>query len=452
MRRVTMLGLCAAALVAATGSTAEYDRQWPTWRGPRSTGAAPHATPPTTWSETDNVRWKVELPGKGLSSPIVWHDRVYVTTAIALGEEPARPTSEDGDDAGEAPHRRGRMRGVSPDRELEYAVLAIDRKTGDVTWKTAVRSATPHEGTHRDASWASASAVTDGEVLIVQFGSNGTYALDLDGKILWERDLGDMTTRLGFGEGSSPALHGDTVIVNWDHEGDSFIAALDRKTGDELWRKDRDEPTSWSTPVIVQRGDQVHAIVAATGATRAYDIATGDVVWSATGMTANAIPSPVVLGDRVIVMSGFRGNALQAIDFAKAEGALDGSAAIAWQHDEDTPYVPSPVLVGERLYFLKHNKAILSCFDARSGQPHYQRQRLDALQGVYASLVAADGRVYVVGRNGVTAVLRDGPELEVLATNELDDSFDASPAIAGDELFLRGRKALYCLGDSSDDR
>jgi outer membrane protein assembly factor BamB len=326
-------------------------------------------------------------------------------------------------------------------------VLALRRSDGKVLWERVVRGERPHEGTHPTGTWASASAATDGELVFAHFGSRGLYALDTNGKVVWEKDLGDMTIKLGFGEGSSPALGGDRLFVQWDHEGDSFVVALDRKTGKELWRKRRDEPTSWATPLVVEHGGRAQVVTSATNRVRSYDAATGELLWETPGMTQNAIPTPVHADGLVILTSGFRGNALLAVKLAEARGDLAASPAVAWKLDRDTPYVPSPLLYGDLLYFLKGNNGLLSCFEAKTGERHYGPERLEGVPNVYASLLGADGRVYVTGRDGTTAVIQRGPAFKVLATNTLDDGFDASPVAVDSELYLRGRRFLYRISE-----
>jgi outer membrane protein assembly factor BamB len=313
-------------------------------------------------------------------------------------------------------------------------------------WRKVVREQLPHAGHHRDHGYASASPTTDGELLIAHFGSFGTYAMTLEGELLWETDLGDMQTRNSFGEGSSPTLHGDRVFVLWDHEEDDFIVALDRKSGKELWRKSRDEPTGWSTPLVVEHDGKTQVIVNGSNRVRSYDATDGRLLWECGGQTVNVIPCLVSEGDLVYAMSGFRGSALVAIRLG-GSGDLTGTDAVIWEYNRNTPYVPSPLLHEGLLYFFKGNNPTFSIFAAQDGTAHVNGERLDGLRGVYASPVAAAGHVYLLGRSGGAMVLAAGPKVEVLATNRLDDGFDASPAAVGDALFLRGREFLYCLAE-----
>ncbi len=431
-----MLALVAGLDIAVVTAA---EQNWPAWRGPLANGVAPGANPPVEWSESSNVVWKVPVPGRGTSTPILWGDQVFLLTAIPEGAEAAAPT-----EGREGAGRSGR--GETPSQAQRFTVIAVGRDDGKVRWQQTARVQVPHEGHHKDHGFASASPVTDGRVLIASFGSFGLFAYDLKGKLLWEKDLGDMRTRNSFGEGSSPALHGTTVVVLWDHEGEDFIVALDTRDGRELWRQRRDEPTGWSTPLIVEQGGKPQVVVNGTNKVRAYDLATGSLLWECSGQTANAIPTPVADEGRVIVMSGFRGSALQVIRLG-GSGDLTGTDAIVWSHNKGTPYVPSPLLYGSRLYFLSGNTAMLSIFDARTGKPEVEMERLDGITGVYASPVGAAGRVYLAGRDGGVVVLKEGPKVEVLATNRLEDGFDASPAAVGNRLYLRGRASLYCLGE-----
>lgn len=452
------------APLAVAEPPSDARRFWPAWRGPEANGVAPHGNPPSEWGESKNIRWKVAIPGKGHATPIIWDNLVIVQTAVKVD----RPAGENRDEAAaedsrdrrrrdespsmqpDRPRRGGRRggfggRGAAPTEPYEFHVLALDRKTGKQVWRTKVKEETPHEAGHQDATQASCSPITDGKHIYAYFGSRGLYCLDMNGKVKWEKDFGDMQTRNGFGEGSSPALHGDTLVVNWDHEGQSFIVAMDKKSGKQLWKQDRDEPTSWSTPLIVESGGKPVVIVSATNYVRAYDLKTGELLWKCSGMTGNTIPSPVVGNGLIYLLSGFRGAALLAVRYDGAKGDLNGTDRIAFSYDRDTPYVPSPLLYDDTLYFFKENRGILTCIDAKAGKVHYGPQRLDGVSMVYASPVGASGRVYIAGRDGTTLVLKRGPRFDVLATNTLDDGFDASPAIVGDELFLRGRSHLYCI-------
>jgi outer membrane protein assembly factor BamB len=417
----------------------DADKHWPQWRGPQMNGVAPLSDPPVEWSETKNVKWKVEIPGKGSATPIIWGDKIFVLTAVPTGKSdaPAEPAPV------EQPGKRG-PRGIAPTEVLKFTVLALRRSDGKVLWEKVVREEKPHEGTHPTGTWASNSAVTDGKNVYAFFGSRGLYALDFNGKLLWEKDFGDMTIKLGFGEGSSPALYGDRLVVNWDHEGESFITAVSKTTGKEFWRTKRDETTSWTTPLVIEHNGRAQVVTSASGKIRSYDVADGKLLWESTGMTANAIPTPVYADGVVYLTSGFRGNALMAVRLAAAKGDLSGSTdAVVWKYDRDTPYVPSPLLYGNQLYILKSNNGILTAFNARSGERLYGPERLEAVPNVYASPLGAAGRVYIAGREGGAVVLAAGPEFKVLAANQLDDGFDASPVAVDKELYLRGKKFLY---------
>ena len=447
IKRIALLMVCVfvlPAIVAHAAGHEDFEKNWHHWRGPDATGAAINADPPTTWSETENIRWKVAIPGMGHAVPIIWKDKIFIQTAIE--GEAAKPELEEADDdnpfSGFFQQRRGRG-GV--ENTYKFDLIALNREDGSILWQKTLREITPHEGTHQDASFASNSPVTDGEHIYAYFGSRGLYCLDMMGNLKWEKDIGTMSKRNTFGEGSSPVLHGNTLVIVQDHEGASFITALDKRTGDTLWKVDRDERTTWFSPIVVESNGKPQIITTGTNRVRSYDLATGDIVWEGDGLTVNSIPSPVAADGYVYVMSGFRGSELMAIHLAKAMGDISGSEAVAWKHNRDTPYVPSPLLYGNILYFLKSNDAILTAFDVKTGEAHYGPKRLQGVSGVYASIVGANDRVYIAGRNGTVNVLQHGPEFTILAENTLDDSFNASPAIVGSELYLRGTQYLYCI-------
>ncbi|HQX81511.1 MAG TPA: PQQ-binding-like beta-propeller repeat protein [Vicinamibacterales bacterium] len=429
----TLALIVALGVSGGMGAQQGADRFWAQWRGPFATGVSRTATPPVEWSETKNIRWKVPIAGRSSSTPVVWGDRIFLLTAVAA--DPATV-------AGLAP--RGSVPVPSPHK---FIVMAIDRKTGKTVWERVAREETPHERHQENGTWASSSAVTDGEVVIATFESRGLHAYDMNGTRVWERDLGDKRMRSQFGEGSTPALHGRFLVCVWDHQGESFIVALDKRTGAEIWRQPRKEIDTWATPLITTVNGKAQVITGAMNQIQAYDLETGAPVWNTTGLTMNPIPSPVVEDGIAILMSGFRGNSLKAITLAEARGDITGTPAVAWTYERDTPYVPSPLLYDGVLYFLKSNNGILSVFDAKTGKPHYTLQRLDATPNVFASPVGAAGRVYIVGRDGATVVLKHGPTFEVLATNTLDDGFDASPALVDGELLLKGYRYLYSISN-----
>jgi outer membrane protein assembly factor BamB len=414
-------------------------RFWAQWRGPQGNGVSTTANPPVEWSETKNIKWKIEIPGRGSASPVIWGDRVYLLTAVPAGV------------AGSASHDpRG---GIEPRIAHRYMVMAIDRRDGKVVWERVAREEVPHSGTRQDnGTWASASAATDGQQVIANFESRGMYAYDMEGKLLWQKDFGDKVIRNEFGEGATPVLYGNYVVLVWDNLQDSFIVALDKQTGEERWRVSRDEVDSWATPLVVVHEGRPQVIANGMNRVRSYDLETGKIVWESAGTTMNAIPSPVAGDGMVIVTAGFRGNNLKAIRLADARGDITGTNAIAWSLNRDTPYVPSPLLYDGILYLLKTNSGILSTYDAKTGKPHYLLQRLETtlppvelLSEVFASPVGASGRVYLPGREGATLVIRHGPAYEVLATNRLDDGFDASAALVDNEIYLRGNRYLYCI-------
>ncbi|MBK5257755.1 MAG: PQQ-binding-like beta-propeller repeat protein, partial [Vicinamibacteria bacterium] len=351
--------MLSALALASWAQSPLAERYWPQWRGPFANGVSRTANPPTEWSETKNLRWKAEIPGRGSSSPVIWGDRVFVLTAIPSGSSLSDSHSPKG--------------GVSPRAVHRFVVMALDRRDGRVIWERTAREAAPHEASHQDnGTWASSSAITDGEVVIASFESRGIFAYDMSGKLIWEKDLGDKSMRNEFGEGSTPVLHKNHLVVVWDHTKESFVTALDKRTGRELWRVSRDEIDTWATPFVVEHEGRAQVIVPGMKRLQSYDLETGNVVWHSKGLTMNPIPSPVGEEGMVIATSGYRGNNLKAIRLADAKGDLDATNAIVWSLDRDTPYVPSPLLYDGFLYLLKTNSAILSVFDAKTGKPHYQ--------------------------------------------------------------------------------
>ena len=434
--------LVAIALLAAMAAGEDgappngADRYWGQWRGPLSTGVAPHGNPPVEWSDRENIRWKTRLPGSGHSTPIVWGDRVFVTTAVPYGQavrhEPVH---------GEHDNR-------SASRPQRFVVLAINRRDGKIVWQQAVHKELPHEGGHVSSTFASPSPVTDGKYVFAYFGSWGLYCLDLAGRTVWSKDLGQMRIKHAHGEGGSPVLFGETLVVNWDHAGQSFIVAFDKRTGKQRWKTLRDEVTSWATPIVVTVDKKPQVIVSGTGRLRGYDLATGKVVWQCAGLSHNIVASPVASDTMVFAGSSYEIRTMLAVHLGGAKGDITDTRHIAWTRRYGTPYVPSPLLYGNALYFLRHYQPVLSRVSAKTGEDLGGPVRLPALRNIYASPVGAAGRVYITDRNGTTLVIGHDAELKVLARNSLNDSISASAAIAGREIFLRGQNHLYCIAES----
>lgn len=421
---------------------------WPQWRGPEMIGISPDGDPPLEWGENKNIKWKIEIPGKGYASPIIWDNKVFIQTAI----ETEKDTDVEKTEAKEAELPEWRRQTGTPAKKVQrFTIIAINREDGQILWQRVLREEAPHAGTHADGSWASNSPVTDGERVYAFFGSYGLYCLDMQGNPIWNKDFGYMKIKMSFGEGSSPVLYGDVIIINWDHEDQSFIIALDKRTGKELWKKERNEVTSWSTPIVIEHDGKTQVIVSASDRIRSYELETGNILWECSGMTLNVVPSPVIADGIIYVASGFRGNSLMAIKLDGASGDISNTDFVLWRYNQNTPYVPSPLVYGGSLYILKTNDGILTCLDAKTGKVYYSEQRLSDIKGVYSSPVGAKDRVYIVGRNGVTYVIKRVPEFEVLAINSLDDSFAASPAVVDKEMLLRGHKYLYCIADDKGE-
>ncbi len=457
-KALILIALTCAILLRAVahGDDAHRDNRgeqahWPNWRGPSFNGCADaSANPPVTWNATDNIVWKTPIPGRGINTPIVWGDKIFLLTAIPQGGE-ARPDNSVGGERsprGERGGQRGGGRGAAPaGEEQSFVVLCLSRNDGSVIWQKEVQRAVPHEGLHDTNTYSSPSAVTDGRRLYASFGSFGIYCLTLDGDIIWSRDLGEMRTRNAFGEGGSPALYGETLVVPWDHEGQSRLFALNAQTGEIQWQVDRDEPTTWATPFITDFNGRHQVITNGTVRVRSYDLATGELLWECAGQVANPIPTPLRIDDLVICMTGYRGFAIQAIQLS-ARGNITGTAAIVWSRNDAAPYVSSAVLIDDKLVFTKSRDAIASVVNARTGDVLVPQTRLPGLDTLYASPIAAGGRIYFAARNGQTTVveLRDN-ELKTLATNDLGETIDASPVAIGNYLLLRGDRHLYCIGE-----
>lgn len=396
---------------------------WGHWRGPTGNGIALNATPPTKWSATKNVKWKVEVPGRSSGSPVIWDDSVFVVSAV--------PT--------------GKMNGRLPN--LDFKLFCFDRKSGKSLWQQTAVTATPHEETHSTNGFASASPCTDGKHVYAHFGSRGLYCYTMDGKQVWKRDdFGAMQTRNTFGEGSSPTLEGEKILVPWDHEGASALYALDKLTGKTIWKTPREEPTCWATPLVAEFAGKKQIIMNGQSFARSYDLETGKELWRCTGQTERPVASAVADKDLAFVGSGHKGAFLGAFRM-DGRGDLKGTNKVAWTIERDTPDIGSPILSSGRLYFYKGKSGQLSCVDAATGKPYYMGSRIPGVDSTYASPVAAGGYVFLTGRNGTTVVIKDANELSIVETNSVGEPVDATPAPAGKELFLRGEKHLFCIAN-----
>ncbi len=415
-------------------SSPAKSKNWHQWRGPEANGVSRTATPPIEWGEGKNVKWKVAIEGSGSSTPIIWGNKVFSLTAIDTKVvDPSLPSPED---------QPERVFGIKyPNTFYQFVVLCLDRDSGQELWRRIAARRVPHEGHHGDNNFASASPTTDGERLYCWFGSAGLFCYDLQGAKIWQRDLGVAYMGASLGEGCSPVLHNGKLVIVRDQERQSTIEVLDARTGESLWKVDRDEPNAWATPIVLQHSGKTQILTAASNFVRSYDLDTGRIIWQCSGLTGNVIPSPVVEGDVVFCMSGYEGYSLLALPLS-ATGDISGSERIIWSRQRATPYIPSPLLYDGMLYFSQSNQAILSCVDAKTGASIIDATRLSGISNIYASPVGADNRVYVTGRNGTTLVLKRSKKLEVIALNRLDDRINASPALTGNQLFLRGKEFL----------
>jgi outer membrane protein assembly factor BamB len=439
--KIMTLPVLFACLLAPFATAGDLDKarlnNWPHWRGPLATGVAPNGDPPITWDSKKNIKWKATLEGRGSATPIVWGDRVFIVTAIEtdrVADEKDLPKLDP----------KFEKKTKPPTNYYQFVVMSFDRKDGKLLWKKTATEQVPHEGHHDSHSYAAGSPTTDGKLLYVSFGSFGIYCYDFAGNLQWKRDLGRLNTRLGWGEAVTPVVHEDCLLLNWDQEQGSALICLEAKTGKDKWRAERDEKTSWNTPLVVEYRGKTQVIVNGTKRIRSYDLENGKELWQCGGMTTNAIPSVVTADGVVYCMSGYNGAKACSIPL-DATGDITDTDTVLWTHGKGTPYVPSPLLLGDRLYFTQANSAFLTILDSKTGKPLVDCERLNGIKSFYASPAAAAGRIYLVARDGTTLVLKQGGKLEILSKNVLDDPIDASPAIVGKQLFLRGEKFLYCI-------
>jgi outer membrane protein assembly factor BamB len=430
------VALCAPAVFAAAPKT-----NWAQWRGPEGNGVSSETNVPVEWSNTKNVKWKTPIPGRGHSSPIVWGSRVFLTTDLEGDTVPGAKAVEHQADGKPFKHPDS----VSGDRKHTFKVLAIDRGTGKVLWERTAYEGTVYDDRHRKGSYASPTPATDGAYVFAYFGTEGLYCYDFDGKLVWKATPGQIAT-LGMGPGTSPVLFENMVILQCDEDnGDkSFITALDKKTGKEVWRTPRKIQVSWSTPLIVRGSQRTELITSGNELIISYDPKTGKELWRTKGLESNAIPTPVAANGMVFVYAGFPVKRTLAIKLG-ASGDITASKNIVWQYDKGTAYVPSSIVYGDYLYLMS-DRGILTCLDENTGKIVYEGGRVPIPATFTASPVAFDGKILLTSEDGDTFIIKAGPKHEVIATNSIAEPVFASPAISDGMIFLRGEKNLYCIG------
>jgi outer membrane protein assembly factor BamB len=427
-----------AALVVVLALVPVRANDWPQFRGPDATGVSAETGLPDSWSPTENVVWKVPVAGRGWSSPIVWGERIFLTTAVSEGEE-------------ESP-KKGLYFGGNRDTPASahrWDVLCLDWKTGKTLWEKTVHRGPPPQARHLKNTFASETPVTDGEGVYAYFGNVGLYAFDMDGKPRWSKSLGTFKTRFGWGMASSPVLHAGRIYVVNDNDERSFMVALDKATGDEVWRVDRNEKSNWATPFVWRNNVRTEIVTSGTGKVRSYDL-DGKVLWELGGLSSITIPTPFVSRDLLFVGSGYVMDEKRPI-FAVRPGAKgdislkegeSSNASIAWWAPKASPYNPSPMAYGDHFYVL-FDRGQFSAHEAATGKPVYEKQRLGEAAAFTASPWAYEGKVFCLSEDGDTFVVQAGPEFKVLRTNSLGEMCMATPAIARKSLIIRTLGQLY---------
>ncbi|HZH91176.1 MAG TPA: PQQ-binding-like beta-propeller repeat protein [Pyrinomonadaceae bacterium] len=430
-------------LVAAFGSRTVEAKggNWPQWRGPEGQGVSRETNLPSEWSATKNVKWKTPIAGRGHSSPIVWGKRIFLTTAI---EGEVIPGAKAGvthkmADGSDFVHPDA----VGADRKHTFKVVALDRETGRILWERVAYEGAVSDSRHKKASFASSTPATDGKYVFAFFGTEGLYAYDFNGKLVWKQNLGKLGTA-SVGYGVSPILHGNLVIMQCDDSGsNSFIAAFDKKTGKEAWRVPRKVDLTWSTPVLVHTAKRTELVASAAEAIIAYDPLTGKELWRHEGLKSNAVNTPVVSQDLVVITSGYPAKIALAIR-AGGSGDITGTPQLVWKYNKGTAYVPSPILYGDYLYLMTGNGSITG-LEAKTGKVLYEAARVPKPATFTASPVAFADKILLTSEEGDTYIIKAGAKHEVLGTNSLGEPVYASPAIADEKLFIRGEKHLYCI-------
>ena len=448
---LSFLLLCLLAATAGAGTTPENgasNDNWPSFRGPRASGVSDGHSLPTTWSvpEGKNVKWRTEIPGLGHSSPVVWGDRIFLTTAVTDKK---------------AQLRVGLYGDITPaydDDVHRFDVLSLDKRSGEILWQRSAHQGVPKIRRHTKASHANSSPVTDGAHVVAFFGSEGLYTYDLDGNLKWKKDFGVLNSAFyrapgaQWGFASSPVIHDGNVIVQCDVTGDSFLAAFDLKDGRELWRTPRDEVPTWSSPTIVEHGGKTQIVANGFKHIGGYDFRTGEEIWQLSGGGDIPVPTPVVAHDLIYVTTGHGdGRPIYAIH-PTASGAISlrrgktSNEYIAWSEPWGGSYMQTPLVYGDHIYLCRNN-GILSCHDAKSGERIYRERLARGNTGFTASAVAGDGKIYYTSEVGDIVVVKAGAEHQVLATNPLDEITMATPAISEGVLYFRTAEHLIAISE-----
>jgi len=439
-RRISLPLIAVVSLgIAATATS--FAGNWPQWRGPDGSGISTEKNLPAEWSTTKNIKWKTPIEGRGHSSPIVWGNKIFLTTAIEGDVVPGAKAARHVMDNKDFVHPDS----IGANKKHTFKVIAIDRDNGKVLWQSTAWEGTPYDDRHRKSSYAASTPATDGKLVYAYFGTEGLYAYDFNGKLAWKADLGKLGT-VGMGTGTSPILFDNFVIVQCDEENGeaSFIVGLDKKTGKEVWRTPRKVQVSWSTPLLVKTAKRAELITSGTEFILSYDPATGKELWRHKGVESNAIPSPVANSDMVYVVAGFPAKIALGIRLGN-NGDLTGTPNVPWQYTKGTAYVPSPILYGDYLY-LTTDRGILTCIDAKSGEVKYEGGRIPIPATFTASPVAFEGKILMTSEDGDTFIIKAGPKHEIIGTNSVGEPVYASPAIADGRIYIRGEKNIYCIG------
>ena len=416
-------------------------QNWPAFRGPGASGAADRQNLPLTWNVKTgaNIGWKTPVPGLAHSSPIVWGDRIYLTTAVS-----SRP---------DATFKRGLYGegdASSDTSTQQWKVLCLDLKTGKPLWERTAYEGRPKEKRHIKSTYASPTPATDGRVLVAYFGSQGLYAYDLDGKPLWNLDLGRLyvgaydAPEYEWGTASSPILYDGRVIVQCDQQKGSFIIALNSKSGETLWRTGRDELPSWGTPTVFPGKARAELVTNGSNFIRGYDPATGKELWRLGGSSKITTPTPTYSDGLIVVASGRRPEAPIFVIRSGASGDITGSAQVAWQKQQRGPYISTPLIYGKYLYALG-NAGIFDCYDLAGGGEMYRQRILHQGSGFSASPVASDGYIYLPSEDGDIFVVRAGPAFELMSKNVMDEPLMATPAIASGTMIVRTEHTLWAI-------